>query len=273
MKWPRDFPLYAFNFNDQIDLQGIVEALNRAGVAGVLLLSANAIEFSRLTYLVKLFEAAKIESEVELYLELDHCNDLIMIEKCMSLGFDMVMADFSEADFETNVALTRSAVEMGKARGVLVEGEIGKIPTLEALSNGGQPCLTDPHLALKFVDQTHVNMLAISVGNLHGSDSLKPVLDFNLISSIVERVSIPLVLHGSDFLSNDVLLRAFRAGISKANIGPELRIAYVNAMQDAVSTLKQHIDHRPILEHCRGSIERLVLKRLSVLTTLRDGNT
>jgi len=260
-------PIFGFNFNDQLDLQGIVAGVNRVHTPSILMLSEKAIRFSGLTYLLNLFRAAQAESGVRLFLELDHGKDMGLIELCVQMEFDLIMVDFSDADFESNVLRTRKMVEMAHSAGIIVEGELGQIPNLEARTGVYKNYLTDPDLAAQFVERTNVDLLAASVGNWHGFDREKPDPDFDLIRELARRSKAPLVLHGGDFYSTTIIRRALQAGIGKVNLGPELRVVYVDALLRGLEEIDTYsADQRPVLEMARQAIEHLVLDRLSALS-------
>jgi len=259
-------PVLAFNFNDQFDLQGIVAAVDKANKPAILMLSERAIRFSGLNYLVNLFRAAQTESKSTLLLELDHSKDLELIDECLHLGFDIVMADFSDDDFDMNVLKTLQVVEVAHSAGVLVEAELGTVPSTKVALGVDRSGFTEPDLADQFVSRTNVDLLAISVGNLHGTSRQKPSPNFDLISELHHGIDVPLVLHGGDFYSNATIKHAFRAGIGKANFGPEIRAVYLEALLSGSRTIDTRTDdHRPILELARQSIEHQVSARLSAL--------
>lgn len=262
-------PIYGLNFNDQFDLQAITAAHNKACHPAILMLSANAIAFSRLTYLLQLFQAARAESKVRLYLQLDHGHDIDLIKECINIGFDLVMADFSSEDLESNISKTREVVDLAHKVGIMVEGGLGIIPTLRSEGQINKEHLTRPESVSKFVEQTGVDLLAISVGNVHGVNRQKPSLNIELIKAIGQELRVPLVLHGADFYSNSVLHQAFQNGIIKANLGPELRRSYVEALRSSI-VRQDMTDHRPVLNHARQAVERIVLGRLKVLTAYKS---
>lgn len=259
-------PVLAFNFNDQFDLQGIVAAADEANQPVILMLSETAIRFSGLGYLVGLFRAAQSECRARLLLELDHGKDWRLIDACLRQGFDIIMADFSDDDFPSNASKTRRVVQMAHSEGVLVEGELGEVPSTRSEMAKRAVCFTEPGLAAQFTRQTDVDLLAVSVGNLHGLSRQKPSPDFSLIRQLNGAVDVPLVLHGGDFYSDSVIRRATEAGISKANFGPELRAIYREALLNLPGGIERRPDdHRPILGQVRQRIKDQVSARLSAL--------
>lgn len=259
-------PICAFNFNDQFDLQGIVSGANRARASAVLMISARAAEFSGLEYLRSLFSAARKEASSRLFLQLDHCREVSAIESAVEMGFDLVMADFSHLPPMENVKATREAVRLGRRRGVLVEGQVTPIPEAGEWDELAGP-LTDVEEAREFVAATGVDLLSVSVGNCHGAAPTKPVVDFSLIRELHAALPVPLVLHGSDFLSDYSLQEAVRSGIGKINLGPELRVAYRFGLEEGIRESEDTTDHRPIVKQARSRVSEAVYSRLVAIAS------
>lgn len=256
-------PILAFNFNDQFDVQALALAANRAQRQMILMVSSNAVRFSGFSYLTALFTTAKSESSVALYLQLDHCHSIEEVKWCVRSGFDLVMADFSHLEFDENVAQTSTCVSIAHDAGVLVEGAIGVMPD-DRLSP--RPAsMTQPEEALAFVEQTGVDLLAISIGNAHGVGISKAHLRMDVLKAVSSVVAIPLVLHGADFYPAATLETALRNGIGKLNFGPELRLAYCGALLRSAAAEPTVTDHRPLLAMSREAVMRAALDRFSLL--------
>jgi|SRR4051812_35466120 len=259
-------PVMAFNVNDQFDIQGLVLAANRAQKQTIFMVSSNALRFSGLAYLSALFATAKSESRVPLYLQLDHCRSIAEVRLGVRGGFDIVMADFSHLGFDENVAQTRTCVRIAHDAGILVEGAIGLMP--DDRISPLVASITQPAEALAFVQQTGVDLLAISIGNMHGDGRSKPRLRTDVLKALHNVVAVPLVLHGADFYAAATLKGALRDGIAKLNFGPELRLAYSGALlRFAAVTQPPVMDHRPLLAMSREAVMSAALARFSLLST------
>lgn len=262
-------PILAVNVNDQQDLCAAVEAANQARSPIILLVSARAIAHSGLSSIVALHRAVTANSAVPVWLELDHANDLALIEACVAAGFDIVMADFSAQPVARNLRSTRDVVGLAHAAGVLVEGDVTPIPDdapLEELERHG----TSPGDARAFALETGVDLLAVSVGNVHGFARDKPRIRVDLVRSIVDAVSTPLVLHGADYCSSRAIGEAAAAGIAKFNFGPEFREAYCVAVRAAIADCDWHApDHRLVLNAARAAVRDAILRRFADLDLRR----
>lgn len=184
------------------------------GTAQVLL---PAMELERVAeYLIPMAKKASVPVCV-------HYDHGLTFERCMEalqLGFTSLMYDCSTEDYETNVAKVAKMVKICHAMGVTVEGELGHVGDNEGSGKLENPSdfYTDPDMALDFVTRTGVDSLAVAVGNAHGDYKFPPKLDFDRISTISEKTSLPLVLHGGSGLSDDDFRIAVKRGICKVNI-------------------------------------------------------
>lgn len=254
-------PILAVNVNDQQDFHAAVEAANQAQVPIILMVSVRAIEYVGLPTILYLFQSATENSNVPVWLQLDHAADFSLIKECIAIGFDIVMADFSSESPRANLRKTREVVELAHASGVLVEGDVTAIPE-DGPNDRSRNHFTSPQEAQVFAAQTNVDLMAVSVGNLHGFTRQKPQLNAELIRRIAGAISIPLVLHGADYCSSDSITHAVRAGITKFNFGPEFREAYCVALRSAIANCDwQTPDHRRILNAARVAVREAILRR------------
>ena len=157
-------------------------------------------------------------------LHLDHGDSINRVNDCLEAGYTSVMLDYSSKPFVENVEAMKIVIELSRIRGVTVEGELGAIGMVDDISIEGTKAsaLTDPRDAGLFVNETRVDMLAVSIGNAHGIYSKLPNLDFNLLEEIHSSAGVPLVLHGGSGTPPDDLERAISLGIAKINIASEL---------------------------------------------------
>jgi len=112
-----------------------------------------------------------------------------------------------------------------------VEAELGRLSgTEDGLTLAAcEARLTDPEQAADFVNRTAVDALAVCIGNVHGRYTTPPELDFERLAALRDRLSIPLVLHGTSGLPDDMLVQAIAQGVCKFNVNTELREAGMQA--------------------------------------------
>lgn len=159
-------------------------------------------------------------------LHLDHGESLAQVKACLDAGFTSVMLDYSARPYEENVAALREVSMLAHPLGVTVEGElghVGKADTVTAESEGDST-LTLPEEAARYVEETGVDALAVSIGNAHGQYTRLPRFDFARLAAIRAAVHVPLVLHGGSGTPDDDLKRAIALGMAKVNVATDLTV-------------------------------------------------
>lgn len=172
------------------------------------------------------------DSAVPVAVHLDHCADGAVIRRGIASGLDGVMADGSRLEFEANARFVRELAAEAHAAGLDVEAELGRLAggedgwTVEARVAR----LTSPDTVAGFVAATGADLLAVSIGNVHGSTPVPPTLDLERLRAIRDVTDVPLVLHGGSGVDDDQLQAAIALGICKVNVNTELRAAYRDAL-------------------------------------------
>lgn len=165
-------------------------------------------------------------------IHLDHGPNFEMATQCVASGFTSVMYDGSHLPFEENIANTKKVVEMAHAVGVTVEAELGTLGTTEFGVENGNAHLTDPHMAMEFVERTGIDCLAAAFGTAHGFYKGDPKLDFDRLKEINELVKIPIVMHGGTGVPDQDVQRAISLGVSKINVSTALRKEFIDGMKN-----------------------------------------
>ena len=176
------------------------------------------------------FFAEKANTQIALHL--DHGQDVQTCKKAIDLGFTSVMIDASSETYEVNVARTKEVVEYAHAHGVVVEAELGHVGTGETYaSDKNDSIYTEVDVAKKFVEETGVDSLAVSIGTAHGKYKGTPVIDFDRLHELNKELSIPLVLHGGSGSGENNLERCATEGITKINVFTDFTIAALDAIK------------------------------------------
>ncbi len=168
-------------------------------------------------------------------LHLDHTKVFPLIQEAIEAGFASVMIDASDKPLEENITVTRRVVEYAHARGVAVEAELGRIGTGDFVeTDSDEEMYTVPQEAQRFVQETGVDALAVSVGTTHGVYSVRqPKVDFERLSAIQKLTQVHLVLHGGSGVPAEMIQAAVRldqGGVSKVNIATDLELAVLAAL-------------------------------------------
>lgn len=283
-----NYAIGAFNVNNMEIIQGIVDAAKEEQAPLILQVSAGARKYARHIYLVKLIEAALEDSNLPIVLHLDHGENFEICKSCIDGGFSSVMIDGSKLPFEENVALTKQVVEYAHARGVVVEGELGRLAGVEDAVNvnAKDATYTVPEQAAEFVERTGVDSLAIAIGTSHGAYKFKgePSLDFERLQKITALLpGFPLVLHGAstvlpEFVKKcneyggqidgaqgvpeEMLFKTGTMGICKINIDTDLRLAMTASVREYLTTHPGDFDPRQYLGPARDAIKKMVQHKI-----------
>lgn len=284
------YAIGAFNVNNMEIIQGIVDAAAKNKAPLILQVSAGARKYAKHEYLVKLVEAAMLDTGIDIALHLDHGEDFAVCKSCIDGGFTSVMIDGSKHSFEENIRITKEVVDYAHAKGVVVEGELGRLAGVEDDINvsAEDSSYTDPAQVEEFVKRTGVDSLAIAIGTSHGAfkfkPGTKPQLRFDILEEIEKRLpGFPIVLHGAssvipkyvaminEFGGNmpdaigvpeEMLREASRMAVCKVNIDSDLRLAMTAAVRKHFAENPAHFDPRQYLTPARAAITEIVSHKL-----------
>ena len=216
----------AFNMHNDETTEALVWAAERAGAPVFLQVGRAVIPHMGVRRAYEMTRRIAETSGAEYVIHLDHGSWDEVIE-AIRLGFTSVMYDGAHLPFEENIATTRKIVEIAHAFGIPVEAELGKIPDVGEQVNWAD-YYTDVEEARRFVAETGIDYLAISVGIVHGVVPGLPLEPINIerIREIKAATGIPLVLHGASGLTDREIHEAKAAGVHKFNADTDLRHAF-----------------------------------------------
>jgi ketose-bisphosphate aldolase len=223
-------------------LQGVVDAAEITGSPiiigfnGEFLSRPGRKSAERIRCYAELGKAAATDARVPCGLIFNECPDDDWVRSAVLAGFNLVMPADPSAAYEDYRRRVATLTEFAHARDVAVEAEIGHLPYGSATLKNGDS-LTDPELAARFVADTGVDLLAVSVGNVHVLTKGEQALDLNLLSQIGERVRTPLVLHGGTSINASSIREAIKLGVTKVNYGTYLKQRYLEALRGALERL------------------------------------
>ncbi len=293
------YAIGAFNINNMEIVQAITEAAGEAKSPVILQVSAGARKYAKQEYLMALAQAAIKDSGIDLALHLDHGADFEICKACIDGGFTSVMIDGSHHSFEDNIALTKKVCEYAHERGVVVEGELGKLAGVEddVVVAEGDELFTDPSEVEEFVTKTGVDSLAIAIGTSHGAykfkPGTKPQLRFDILEEVSRRLpNFPIVLHGASSVVPDLvheinacggklddaigipeemLRQAARMAVCKINIDSDIRLAMTAGIRRVMAAQPEVFDPRTYLSVARDEVKKMVTHKIT--TVLGSQNT
>ena len=294
------YAIGAFNVNNMEIVQGITEAAKEVNAPLILQVSKGARAYANHTYLMKLVEAAIIETGLPICLHLDHGDTFELCKSCIDGGFTSVMIDASSKPFEENIAITKQVVEYAHDHGVVVEAELGALAGVEDEVNvsAEDSHYTRPEEVEEFVSKTGCDSLAIAIGTSHGAykftaaqctrnekgELVPPPLRFDILDEVVKRLpGFPIVLHGSSSVPQEYvkminenggkmpdavgipeeqLRQAARGAVCKINIDSDLRLAMTGTIRQFSAEHPEKFDPREYLKPARANIKELVKHKL-----------
>ena len=284
------YAIGAFNVNNMEIVQGITEAAKELNAPLILQVSKGARKYANHTYLMKLVEAAVIETGLPIALHLDHGDSFELCKSCIDGGFTSGMIDASSKPFEDNIALTRQVVDYAHDHGVVVEAELGTLAGIEDEVNvsAEDSSYTRPEDVQEFVERTGCDSLAIAIGTSHGAYKFKPGTDPKLRLDILEEVEnrlpgFPIVLHGSSSVPQEFvklinenggnmpgaigipeeqLRLAAQRAVCKINIDSDLRLAMTACIRKYFNEHPDHFDPRQYLAPARTAIKEMVMHKI-----------
>ena len=188
----------------------------------------------RLRWYAELGRAAASYASVPCGLIFNECPRDDWIREAIIAGFNLVMPADPKASYGDYSRRVKELTGYAHSHDVAVEAEIGELPCGVSGQADGKGRLTDPEMASRFVEETGVDLLAVSAGNVHVMVNGEQDLDLDLLAEINERISTPLVLHGGTGITASSLKRAIPLGVVKVNYGTYLKQRYINAISAAV---------------------------------------
>ena len=284
------YAIGAFNVNNMEIIQGITGAAADLKAPVILQVSKGARAYANRTYLMKLVEAAVIDTGLPICLHLDHGDSFELCKSCIDDGFTSVMIDASSKPFAENIALTRQVVEYAHDHGVVVEAELGTLAGIEDEVNvsAEDSSYTRPEEVQEFVEKTGCDSLAIAIGTSHGAykfkPGTKPQLRFDVLEEVEKKLpGFPIVLHGSssvpqEFVEKinkfggnmpgaigvpeDQLRKAASMAVCKINIDSDLRLAMTASIREYLAEHPDHFDPRQYLKPARQAIHDMVAHKI-----------
>ena len=294
------YAIGAFNVNNMEIVQGITEAAKDLQAPLILQVSKGARAYANHTYLMKLVEAAVIETGLPIVLHLDHGDSFETCKSCIDGGFTSVMIDASSKPFAENIEITKKVVEYAHDHGVVVEAELGTLAGVEdeVKVSAEDSSYTQPDEVEEFVSKTGCDSLAIAIGTSHGAYKFKPEqctrnekgilvpppLRFDILEEVSKRLpGFPIVLHGSSSVPQEYvkminenggnmpnavgvpeeqLRQAARMAVCKINIDSDLRLAMTGTIRQFFAEHPDKFDPREYLKPARANIKELVAHKL-----------
>lgn len=260
---------FAFNIWSIDSAKAVMDAASQAGCDIILQTSMKAFEQldkEELRIFVSGYEQKK---KIKAYLHLDHCGNVDYVREAVECGWDSVMIDASNLPLRENIRITNEVMDIVKMKGILVEAEVGQICGQEDEISSIETGIARIEDIEEFVKNTDIDMLAASVGTVHGLYKGVPDIHYDMIDQVAGITDIPFVVHGGTGLTDEVLskLLSYR-NIKKINISTDVKLAYRRGIEESI--------HEGAMEPCgfdplkvdrfiHDSIQNMVVSKLRLL--------
>lgn len=262
----------AFNVENMEMVMAVVSAAEETKSPVIMQTTPSTVKYADFDYFYANVKVAAQKANVPVAIHLDHGNRFELAMKAYRTGYTSIMIDGSHGSFEENIALTKSVVDVCKNGNVPVEAELGKVGGKEDDLDGGDGGYTDPLEAKAFVQRTGADSLAISIGTAHGVYKGEPKLDLNRLSQIREVVDIPLVLHGTSGVPDEIVTECVNRGICKVNYATDLRIAFTKGVKKVLEENPDTIDPKKYNSQGREEVKEYVKSKMIVVKSAGQAN-
>jgi len=259
-----------FNFSTLEQLKAIIEANRRLKSPFILGTSEGEVGFLGVKEVIALVTLAKLKYKIPIFLNLDHAKNISLIKEAIDFGYDMVHFDGSLLPLEDNIEKTKKIVAIAHKKNVLVEGELGIIKGESKFHTENieveKENLTSVSELEKFIKKTKIDILAISIGNVHGIYRVMPHLDLDLLKKINQNTKIPLVLHGGSGILDNEIKESIKLGITKINFNTDLRIVWRNSLMENLRIMEDLKPYK-ILFSVQQDIEKKVEEKINLINS------
>lgn len=253
----------SFNYSDIWDFLAIIEAAEEEKAP--VMVASHFTVFDMITPEINaaMGAAAMKRAGIPLIHHLDHSSEVAACNKAIDLGYPSVMIDASALSLEENIRAVRAVVDHARVGKVCVEAEIGKIKGRGYEGGyGGDDFLARVDDALRLVDESGVDTLAVGIGTAHGFYDGKPEIHFDRLEEINAVVDVPLVLHGGSGIPEEDIRRAIKCGINKINVGTIIHSTLMNSFRKDLINLGENqytLDiARPAMDEVKEVVRRWI---------------
>jgi ketose-bisphosphate aldolase len=264
-----------FNFSTADQLKAIVTAAAEEKAPIMVATSEGEADFIGHGEAVALVKAHQKEGKA-VFLNADHHKSWETIQEAIDTGYDSIHIDGSALPYEENVTLTKKVVDYARSKNpdVSIEGELGHLrgeSKVQSKVEIDRDDFTKPEQVKDFVQKTGVDRLAVVVGNIHGiTTDQKEELDFGLLEEVTKAVpETTIVLHGASGLTDYDIKKAISLGVSNIHINTEIRVAYIDALKEAVKKEPQETTPYKLFAKPFGAIKETVKTKIKLFNSAK----
>jgi fructose-bisphosphate aldolase class II len=251
----RRYGVGAFNIVNDLTMSAVLEAASKTDSPVIIQVSVKTVKMFGAKLLQRMFEEMASQVSIPATLHLDHCPDVATIKVCLDAGWNSVLFDASNLNYEDNLRQTKEVVAMARKCGAAVEGELEAVHGVEdGIGSEEQGELVPLDKCIEFLEQTGIDSFAPAIGTAHGLYKTAPKIDFDRVRKIVSAHPTPIVLHGGTGLTDDVFKRLISEGCAKVNISTMLKITYCDAYRDYLNAKPHEHDPLKVMSNVREKV-------------------
>lgn len=256
----------AFNIHNLETLSTVVETAAEMCSPVIIAATPSTVAYAGKDYLIALVGTAMEKYDIPMSFHLDHHEDVADIEDTVAAGCRSVMIDASKLPYEENVKKVQQVVAFSHTCHATVEAELGRLVGQEdnVVVTDADKAYTNPDDAVRYVEETGIDSLAVAIGTAHGLYKGRPKLDFDRLKEIRARVSVPLVLHGASDVPDELVEKAISLGITKVNIATDLKIPFANAVKEFFKEHPEANDPRKYMTPGKQAMKEVVIHKIKV---------
>lgn len=263
----KHYAVGGFNMNSYEDSYGMIMGAARKKSPIIIMTSMACVKYVGLKALVGMIRGTADTFNIPVCLHLDHATDLDLIKACVGAGYTSVMIDASKKEYEENIAITKSIVDYAHEYGCSVEAELGKLGGREenVVVDDADKAYTNPEDVPRFVEETGIDALAVAIGTAHGFYKAEPKIDFPRLEKITQITDCPLVLHGGTGVPEEDFRRCVNMGMSKINVGTQLKKDYTDALRKALAENPEtEYDPRPFMRPVKEACAQAIMAKIDI---------
>ncbi|MEI6420304.1 MAG: class II fructose-bisphosphate aldolase, partial [bacterium] len=264
-----------FNISNIETFWAIFNAAKKANVPVIIGTAEGERKFLGTYQVAALVKSLREQYSYPIYLNADHTYTIEGVKEAVDAGYDSIIFDGTKLPFEENVRLTKECVAYARAKNpdILIEAELGFIGSsskvLDKLPENvkiTEEFLTKPEEAIKFLEETGVDMLAPAVGNIHGmlKGGIDPALNIKCVRDIFEATKVPLVLHGASGNSAEDIKASINAGVSIVHVNTELRVAFRSSLEKSLVDNKDEVAPYRFMAPVVDAVEKVVSEKIAI---------
>ncbi|MBV7299900.1 class II fructose-bisphosphate aldolase [Enterovibrio paralichthyis] len=254
-----------FNVFGYEDALAVVTAAEETNRPVILACNKDVVDFYGVETAAAMFLNLAQNASVPVVLHLDHTYEEEIVFRALKAGFSSVMFDGSQLPLEDNIARTRAVVKVAHALGASVEGEIGSVPYEEGRDHI-KSIYTEPEEAARFAEESGVDCVAVSVGNVHRLTAPTSTIDFARLDRIAGLVEVPLVIHGTSGIRDEDMMELKRTRVSKFNIGTCLRQALGNSLRENMQSEPNKFDRIYFMQKAIEAVKQEAIRNIKLLS-------